>query len=92
MAYDILIVDGSTSGLVHTNKASVLRLEVQGRNPIIRHIGGDSARRALGSSSLSVVHREAETTPSHDGVHMARDLARTNDGIGAFHDNRNFAR
>jgi len=89
---DVLVVDRRTTGLVHTNEATVLRLEVQRWNPVVGHILGDGAGGAGRSSRLSIVHSESETITTHDGVGMVRHLASTNNRIGAFGDDGNFAR
>ncbi len=40
---DLLIVDRSTTSLVHASEATVLRFEVERRDPIVGHILSDGA-------------------------------------------------
>lgn len=88
------IVDSHTAintstiaGLVDTLERSVLVLEVEERRPIVRKIRLDGARRAVRRTSIGVVHVKLKAITTGNGVSVAGDLSRGDDGVGTLGDN-----
>jgi hypothetical protein len=73
--------------LVNTLESSVLVLEVEERSPVVRKIRLDGARRAVRRTSIGVVHVELEAVTTGNGVSVAGDLSRGDNGVGTLGDN-----
>jgi hypothetical protein len=81
-------IDTSTiARLLDVLERSVLVLVVERRGPVVWEILLDGAWGAARRTSIGVIHVEGKAVTTRDGVDMAGDLARGNNGVGTLGDN-----
>jgi hypothetical protein len=71
----------SIAELRNVLERAVLELIVQLGGPVVGQVGLDWAGRALGRASLGIVHIEAESITTGDGMNVARDGTRADNGV-----------